>query len=111
MSHPRRLLDYSAGELIIRYNKFGKVSRAFGLIFEGPGKVSKVVIASEAKQSDLSFCCTMEFASLANDGAMLGRTCAFSPRAAPEVLKNFRPKEGVGNAGCPVHPQPRVRSG
>src|ERR1700686_5552041 len=21
------------------------------------------------------------------------------------------PKEGVGNAGCPVHPQPRVRSG
>ena len=23
---------------------------------------------------------------------------------------NFRPIEGVGNAGCPPHPQPRVRN-
>src|SRR5216684_2847203 len=26
-------------------------------------------------------------------------------------LQTVAPKEGVGNAGCPVHPQPRVRSG
>src|SRR6266581_413817 len=33
---------------------------------------------------------------------------AFSPRHAPEPLKNLPPKEGVGNAGCPLHPRPRV---
>jgi hypothetical protein len=32
-----------------------------------------------------------------------------SPRHAPEPLMNLPPKEGVGNAGCPWHPQPRVR--
>src|SRR5258708_10205552 len=34
----------------------------------------------------------------------------FTPprRHAPEPLKNLPPKEGVGNAGCPLHPQPRV---
>jgi len=26
------------------------------------------------------------------------------------VHKFSAPKEGVGNAGCPLHPQPRVRS-
>src|SRR5258705_1575043 len=31
-----------------------------------------------------------------------------SPREAPEALLNLPPKEGVGNAGCPLHPQPRV---
>ena len=36
---------------------------------------------------------------------------AFTPprREAPEALINLPPKEGVGNAGCPWHPQPRVR--
>ena len=29
-----------------------------------------------------------------------------SPRVAPEPLNIFRPLEGVGNAGCPMHPQP-----
>ncbi len=32
-----------------------------------------------------------------------------SRRNAPEALMNLPPKEGVGNAGCPWHPQPRVR--
>src|SRR5882672_8787723 len=32
-----------------------------------------------------------------------------SPRDAPEALMNLAPKEGVGNAGCPLHPRPRVR--
>src|ERR1700730_12813883 len=31
-----------------------------------------------------------------------------SPRNAPEPLINLSPKEGVGNAGCPLHPRPRV---
>src|SRR4030081_630049 len=35
-------------------------------------------------------------------------TFASSPRHAPEPLKNLPPKEGVGNAGCPLHPRPRV---
>src|SRR5229473_1131331 len=29
-------------------------------------------------------------------------------RQAPEPLMNIPPKEGVGNAGCPLHPRPRV---
>src|SRR5216683_3813989 len=34
----------------------------------------------------------------------------FTPprREAPESLINLSPKEGVGNAGCPLHPRPRV---
>src|SRR6266481_4036248 len=34
------------------------------------------------------------------------------PRGAmrPSCAFNFRPIEGVGNAGCPLHPQPRARS-
>jgi hypothetical protein len=35
-------------------------------------------------------------------------TFATSPRHAPEPLINRPPKEGVGNAGCPLHPRPRV---
>ena len=35
-------------------------------------------------------------------------TFAPSPRHAPEPLINLSPKEGVGNAGCPWHPRPRV---
>src|SRR6202140_5445033 len=27
----------------------------------------------------------------------------------PSFARNLPPKEGVGNAGCPLHPQPRVR--
>jgi hypothetical protein len=36
------------------------------------------------------------------------RALATSPRNAPEPLMNLPPKEGVGNAGCPLHPRPRV---
>jgi hypothetical protein len=37
---------------------------------------------------------------------------AFPRRHAPEFCKEPSAlKEGVGNAGCPVHPQPRVRCG
>src|SRR6266403_1315455 len=31
-----------------------------------------------------------------------------SRRDAPEALLYLSPKEGVGNAGCPWHPRPRV---
>src|ERR1700704_2512833 len=43
--------------------------------------------------------------SARNDGK---RAFTPSPRHAPEPLKNLPPKEGVGNAGCPLHPRPRV---
>jgi hypothetical protein len=37
------------------------------------------------------------------------RNLAISPRNAPEPLIYLSPpKEGVGNAGCPLHPRPRV---
>src|SRR5712672_3176430 len=36
-------------------------------------------------------------------------TTSPSPRNAPEALMKLPPIEGVGNAGCPLHPQPRVR--
>jgi hypothetical protein len=36
-------------------------------------------------------------------------TTSSSRRQAPEALMNLPPKEGVGNAGCPPHPRPRVR--
>src|ERR1700704_710403 len=45
------------------------------------------------------------FASLAMTSK---HTFAASPRHAPEPLMNLPPKEGVGNAGCPLHPRPRV---
>jgi hypothetical protein len=36
---------------------------------------------------------------------------AISRRDAPEVCQNPSPrKEGVGNAGCLLHPQPRVQN-
>src|SRR6266404_8100963 len=35
-------------------------------------------------------------------------TLAPSRRDAPEALLDLPPKEGVGNAGCPWHPRPRV---
>src|SRR6266481_2818282 len=36
------------------------------------------------------------------------RASTTSPRNAPEPLMNLPPIEGVGNAGCPWHPRPRV---
>src|SRR5260370_7269795 len=45
------------------------------------------------------------FASLAMTSK---HTFTTSPRQAPEPLMNLPPKEGVGNAGCPLHPRPRV---
>jgi len=44
-------------------------------------------------------------------GPIFRYASAFSRRVAPEVCANFPPKtEGVGNAGCPLHPQPRAQS-
>src|SRR5216684_2198887 len=59
-----------------------------------------------AQRSNPSFAEAMDcFAALAMTSK---RTFATSPRHAPEALINLSPKEGVGNAGCPLHPQPRV---
>jgi hypothetical protein len=45
--------------------------------------------------------------------SLLAMTCkrafAISPRNAPEALMYLPPKEGVGNAGCPMHLRPRVQ--
>jgi hypothetical protein len=43
-----------------------------------------------------------------NDVATIPHTTSPSRRDASEALMNLPPKEGVGNAGCPLHPQPRV---
>ena len=54
---------------------------------------------------------TAWFAGTTQDDCQLSnsrRTFTTSPRHAPEPLRNLPPKEGVGNAGCPWHPQPRV---
>jgi hypothetical protein len=42
-----------------------------------------------------------------NDGKSR-RGFAISRRDAPESCIYLSPKEGVGNAGCPLHPRPRV---
>ena len=69
------------------------------------------VIASEAKQSSSHRVEGLDcFAFARNDGAR--HTSAISPRHASEVCKKFsrlRKKEGAGNAGCSMHPQPRVQ--
>ena len=44
-----------------------------------------------------------------NDVPPVPHTTSPSRREAPEALMNLPPKEGVGNAGCPPHPRPRVR--
>ena len=46
-----------------------------------------------------------------NDVDIVSHTTSFSRREAPEVCIYLSPQktEGVGNAGCPLHPRPRVR--
>jgi hypothetical protein len=72
---------------------------------------SQTVIASEAtKQSILPLRGEMDcFASLAMTRNSK-HDFTTSPRHAPEPLINLSPKEGVGNAGCPLHPRPRGRT-
>jgi len=48
------------------------------------------------------------FASLAMTCPNSRRNFTISRRDAPEALLNRPPNRGVGNAGCPLHPQPRV---
>src|ERR1700716_530424 len=45
-------------------------------------------------------------------GCHPGSPAAIPRRDAPGLCKNLPPKktEGVGNAGCPLHPQPRAQS-
>jgi hypothetical protein len=40
--------------------------------------------------------------------AIVPHATSSSRREAPEAMMNLPPKEGVGNAGCPLHPRPRV---
>src|SRR2546429_50199 len=72
----------------------------------------QTVIASGAKQSisrQRKYGLLRRFAPR-NDVAPIPDTTSSPRREAPESLhKISRPREGVGNAGCPLHPQPRVR--
>src|SRR5947207_10824474 len=43
-----------------------------------------------------------------NDVDRVPHTTSSSRREAPELCIYLSPKEGVGNAGCPLHPRPRV---
>jgi hypothetical protein len=54
----------------------------------------------------LSRAATTEFVAC----AFIKHAFAFPLRDAPELLQEILSprKEGVGNAGCPMHPQPRV---
>src|SRR6266568_4717064 len=64
------------------------------------------VIASAVKQSILSLRGAMDcFTALA---MTTKHTFAASQRNALESCMNLPPFEGVGNAGCPLHPRPRV---
>src|SRR5260370_18841990 len=70
---------------------------------------SGAVIASAAKQSMAAAKDGLlrRFAPR-NDVTPIPQTTSSSRREAPEALMNLPPKEGVGNAGCPLHPRPRV---
>ena len=67
------------------------------------------VIASAAKQSMAAAKDGLlrRFAPR-NDVTPIPQTTSSSRREASEALMNLSPKEGVGNAGCPLHPRPRV---
>ena len=71
------------------------------------------VIASAAKQSILSLRGKMDcFVARAprKDVARLQTRVSAPRRDAPgTVPETFRPSEGVGNAGRPLRPQPRVQ--
>src|SRR5216684_9236662 len=70
---------------------------------------SGAVIASAAKQSMAAAKDGLlrRFAPR-NDVTPIPQTTSSSRREAPEPLMNLPPIEGVGNAGCPLHPRPRV---
>jgi hypothetical protein len=81
-----------------------------------------IVIASEATQSILPFAARWIASRSLSSGAhsrdplarndaapIFTHISAFSRHDAPELCKSLSPpKEGAGNAGCPLHPQPRV---
>ena len=74
-------------------------------VFKQPIQL-RIVIASGAKQSISPRNGRMDcFATLAM--TWNSRYDFATPRRdAPEALLNRSPKEGVGNAGCPLHPRP-----
>src|SRR5260370_10316343 len=80
-------------------------------IFKQPRRENlSPVIASVAKQSTTRATVTMDCFVATLLAMTLKRESAFSRRDAPELCMIHPPSEGVGNAGCPMHPQPRVRN-
>jgi hypothetical protein len=74
---------------------------------------SNSVIASEAKQSIVLHKASLIASSLSLLAMTNAHTSAFSRRMTPELCQKIsaHKTEGVGNAGCQAHPQPRVRMG
>jgi hypothetical protein len=58
---------------------------------------------SRLRSKQIMFACNTKF------DLQLQTQVRAPPRDAPGDLKNFPPVEGVGNAGCPLHPQPPVQ--
>src|SRR5882757_6238961 len=70
----------------------------------------EIVIASEAKQSILSWCGSMDcFATLAMTADTVSQSRGtMRPRFASNFRDLFK-KEGAGNAGCALHPGSRAQ--
>ena len=49
------------------------------------------------------------FACARNDGARVYDLATPGARGLQEILSRLQKKEGAGNAGCSMHPQPRVQ--
>ena len=89
-----------------------RLSTRYGgaLLIRGP-HLASLGPGSAAQRTGHETCFTRIRAHYLTDNST--RDFAFSRRDAPEGCMNFPPlrEEGVGNAGRPMHPQPRVRMG
>src|ERR1700704_2345874 len=91
----------------------GALYFATNSIFKEPTAIRcRAVIASEAKQSIRQQDGKSGLLRFARNDVAPIPDMRLRPRGAmrPSCTGISRPIEGVGNAGCPLHPQPRVRS-
>ena len=81
--------------------EFSELSR-FDRLRADPHRSESKVFSSQGRRAE-------SFASQFSNSAAYRHSFAFPRHIAPELCVNFSPNEGVGNAGRPMHPQPRVR--
>src|SRR5229473_4507505 len=78
------------------------------MVNPAPGMaVSPVRVALPASRAKKPQC--VAWIRISNSVVVFRHSFAAPRRDAPELCMNPSPKEGVGNAGCPLHPRPRVR--